>query len=66
MEVICERRNKSRTVGKMISLPELRRISRERKLALDLMEKDYAIGWFIFGISSSSLYDELVFNIVFF
>ena len=46
----------------MISLPELRKISRERKLALDLIEKDYAIGWILFGISSSSLSDELVFK----
>jgi len=46
----------------MISLPELRRISRERRLALDLIEKDYAIGWILFGISSSSLSDKLVFK----
>jgi len=46
----------------MISLPELRRISRERKIALDLVEKDYAIGWVLFGISSSSLSDKLVFK----
>lgn len=46
----------------MISLPELRKISRERKLALDLIEKDYAIGWILFGISSSSLSDKLVFK----
>jgi len=46
----------------MISLPELKRVSRERKLALDLVEKDYAIGWVLFGISESSLSDELVFK----
>lgn len=46
----------------MISLPELRRISRERKLALDLVEKDYAIGWILFGFSSSSLSGELIFK----
>ena len=46
----------------MISLPELRKISRERKLALELIEKDYTIGWILFGISSSSLSDELVFK----
>jgi predicted nucleotidyltransferase component of viral defense system len=44
----------------MISLAELRRISRDRKLALDLVEKDYAIGWVLHGISSSSISDELV------
>ena len=44
----------------MISLPELRRISRERELALDLVDKDYAIGWILFGFSSGSLSDELV------
>ena len=46
----------------MISLPELRRTSRERKLALDLVEKDYALGWVLFELSSSSLSDELVFK----
>ena len=46
----------------MISLPELRRISRERKLAVDLVEKDYAIGWILFGVSSSSLSDKFIFK----
>ena len=46
----------------MITLPQLRRISRERKLALDLVEKDYAIGWILFGFSSSSFTDKLIFK----
>jgi predicted nucleotidyltransferase component of viral defense system len=39
----------------MITPQELRRAARERRLALDLVEKDYALGWILYGVSSSSL-----------
>ena len=46
----------------MISRPELRKIARDRNLRLDLIEKDYAIGWMIIAISISSLKDRLIFK----
>jgi len=46
----------------MISPQELRKIAREKKLALDLVEKDYVLGWILFGISSSSISKSLAFK----
>ncbi len=46
----------------MISPQELRRIARARKLALDLVEKDYVLGWLLFAISSSSIANRLAFK----
>ncbi len=46
----------------MITAQELRKTARERKLALDLVEKDYALGWVIIGISSSKLGEKLIFK----
>jgi hypothetical protein len=43
----------------MITPQELRRAARERRLALDLVEKDYALGWILYGVSSSSLSKHL-------
>lgn len=40
----------------------LRRIARERGLALDLVEKDYLIGWMLFCISKTSLAKSLAFK----
>ena len=39
----------------MISPQELRREARRRKLALDLIEKDYVLGWLLNAIYSSSV-----------
>jgi predicted nucleotidyltransferase component of viral defense system len=39
----------------MKSSQELRKIARERRLALDLVEKDYVLGWILFGIASGSI-----------
>jgi predicted nucleotidyltransferase component of viral defense system len=46
----------------MIREQELRRIAKERKLALDLVEKDYALGWILYGIVKSSLAGDVVFK----
>ncbi|MFH1328294.1 MAG: nucleotidyl transferase AbiEii/AbiGii toxin family protein [Candidatus Bathyarchaeota archaeon] len=46
----------------MISEQELRGLARERKLALDLVEKDYALGWILIGISKSTLSDKIIFK----
>ncbi|MDG6995940.1 MAG: hypothetical protein JRN52_08455 [Nitrososphaerota archaeon] len=46
----------------MISAQELRRNARERGLALDLVEKDYALGWLLYGIASSSISSRLAFK----
>jgi hypothetical protein len=43
----------------MITPQELRRAARELGLALDIVEKDYAIGWILYGVSSSSLSKHL-------
>ena len=40
----------------------LRRIAREREMRLDLIEKDYALGWILNGIASSSLRNKLIFK----
>jgi len=39
----------------MISPQELRKTAREKGLALDLVEKDYILGWLLFGMTSSSM-----------
>ncbi|MBI2936643.1 MAG: hypothetical protein HYY22_00395 [Thaumarchaeota archaeon] len=39
----------------MIPPQELRMEARRKGLPLDLVEKDYALGWILFGIASSSL-----------
>lgn len=46
----------------MISAPKLRKIARERGLSLDLIEKDYALGWILIGVSSSGLSDKIIFK----
>jgi predicted nucleotidyltransferase component of viral defense system len=46
----------------MISPQELRKIAREKKLPLDLVEKDYVLGWILYGICSSSLSNCLAFK----
>ncbi|MDG6908355.1 MAG: nucleotidyl transferase AbiEii/AbiGii toxin family protein [Nitrososphaerota archaeon] len=46
----------------MISAQELRRAARERGLALDLVEKDYALGWLLYGIASSSISSRIAFK----
>lgn len=46
----------------MISPQELRKTARERGLALDLVEKDYVLGWILFGIASSSISKRVAFK----
>jgi len=46
----------------MLSPQELRKIAREKKLALDLVEKDYVLGWILYGIYSSRLSNCLAFK----
>ena len=46
----------------MISPQELRKAARQSRLALDLVEKDYALGWILFGIASSSASKHLAFK----
>jgi predicted nucleotidyltransferase component of viral defense system len=62
MEAACKCRCKPGAVGKMISGQELRKIARERGLRLDLIEKDYALGWTLFGVSRCSISSNLVFK----
>lgn len=40
----------------------LRRIAAEQKVGLDLIEKDYVLGWLLKGISSSSISGKLIFK----
>lgn len=46
----------------MIAPRVLRRIARERGLALDLVEKDYLIGWILFCVCKTSFSDSLAFK----
>ena len=46
----------------MIAARELRRIARERRIALDLVEKDYALGWVMIGLSSITPFDGMIFK----
>jgi hypothetical protein len=46
----------------MISSSELRKIARERHLPLDLIEKDYTLGWILWGVARSSTASNLVFK----
>jgi len=49
-------------MDEMIADRVLRRIARERKLRLDIVEKDYALGWILNGIAASSLRTKLIFK----
>ena len=46
----------------MISSQELRKAARDRGLALDLVEKDYALGWLLYGVASSSILSRIAFK----
>lgn len=46
----------------MITSPELRSTAREKKLRLDIIEKDYALGWILIGVSLSSLSEKIIFK----
>ena len=46
----------------MIDGGALRRMAAERKLGLDLIEKDYVLGWILKGISECSVSDKLIFK----
>ena len=46
----------------MIPDKDLRRMASQRKLPLDLIEKDYALGWILIGIFKSSMADNIVFK----
>lgn len=46
----------------MILAQELRKVARERNLPLDLVEKDYVLGWLLFGIFSGSVSEQLAFK----
>jgi len=46
----------------MIDGNAIRRIAAERKLGLDLIEKDYSLGWILNGVSHSSVKDKLLFK----
>jgi predicted nucleotidyltransferase component of viral defense system len=49
-------------MDEMIADRVLRRIARERKLRLDIIEKDYALGWILNGITASSSRNKLIFK----
>lgn len=46
----------------MITDRELRALARERNLPVDVIEKDYVLGWILFGIASSAASDSLAFK----
>jgi hypothetical protein len=46
----------------MIEDSALRRIAAERRLDLDLIEKNYVLGWILKGVSACSIGDNLIFK----
>ncbi len=46
----------------MISVLELRERAREWSLREDIVEKDYALGWLLWGIASEALTNTWVFK----
>jgi predicted nucleotidyltransferase component of viral defense system len=62
METIGEHQIKHGGLGEVISDSTLRRMASERRLPLDLVEKDYLMGWALIGVSKSSLRDMLIFK----
>lgn len=46
----------------MISGAALRTLASEKKIALDLIEKDYLLGWILFGVSQSTINKKIVFK----
>lgn len=46
----------------MIADTTLRRIASERKLPLDLIEKNFALGWMLKGVAACSLKNKLIFK----
>lgn len=46
----------------MITDRELRAIAKERNLPVDVVEKDYVLGWMLYGIASSAASDSLAFK----
>jgi predicted nucleotidyltransferase component of viral defense system len=46
----------------MITDRELRAVARERNLPVDVVEKDYVLGWILFGIASSAASGSLAFK----
>jgi predicted nucleotidyltransferase component of viral defense system len=46
----------------MIRDTELRAMARQKRLALDVIEKDYVLGWILFGIASSTISNSLAFK----
>lgn len=47
---------------KMISPQELRKIATEKNLPLDMLEKDYILGWVLFGVIKTTISKTLVFK----
>lgn len=47
---------------KMISPQELRKIAVEKSLPLDMLEKDYVLGWVLFGVTRTAISEALVFK----
>lgn len=46
----------------MIRHQELRKKATELKLGVDTIEKDYVLGWMLYGVATSSIADKLVFK----
>jgi uncharacterized protein len=46
----------------MITSQQLRIMAREKSLPLDMLEKDYVLGWVLFGVLKTSISENLVFK----
>ena len=62
MEVNRKHRLHEMGLDAMITDAELRRKSSQKNIRLDLIEKDYILGWIIYGISKTSKKDQIAFK----
>lgn len=46
----------------MITSQVMKKIATETKLPLDMIEKDYVLGWMLYGISQSSMANKIIFK----
>ena len=46
----------------MISQQVIRTIAKKENLPLDMVEKDYVLGWMLYGVSQSPIADKIIFK----
>ena len=62
MEISSQCKHRPGIVDAIISKQELRSEARKRKVSLDLIEKDYVLGWALCAISCSGFASKISFK----